>query len=209
PTITLREAINYDTAHGGGAIIFDNDVFNTPQTINLAFGQLELSHTETILGPAAGLTVSGGGLSRVFQVDAGVTAFLSGLTITGGSADNGGGLVNHGTLTLTNCTLSGNSASHSGGGLWNNGTLTLTNGTVSGNLAAGNTASTTTVSDTPSSLYVDNFDSASVNAAWKFVGGTWSQSGGLLRQTSTGNADPRKALLVDQTYPTDVQITAR
>ena len=85
------------------------------------------------------MTVSGGGLSRVFQVDAGVTASISGLTITGGKTDgNGGGLYNDGgndhadrlhrqrqlrlparrrrpvttaaTVTLTNCTVSGNSA---------------------------------------------------------------------------------------------------
>ena len=49
------------------------------QTITLTQGQLELSNTsgtETITGPAAGVTVSGGGLSRVFQVDSGVTADL-------------------------------------------------------------------------------------------------------------------------------------
>ena len=69
------------------------------------------------------MTVSGGGLSRVFQVDAGVTASISGLTITGGSAVttcNGGGVDNiDGTATLTNCTVSGNSAAASGGGLYN------------------------------------------------------------------------------------------
>ena len=36
-------------------------------------------------------------------------------------------------LTLTNCTVSGNSATGNGGGLFNNGTATLTNCTVSGN----------------------------------------------------------------------------
>ncbi len=64
-------------------------MFSTPQTITLTGSQLELSNTsgtQTITGPAAGVTVSGGGLSRVFQVDAGVTASISGLTITGGSA---------------------------------------------------------------------------------------------------------------------------
>ena len=42
-----------------------------------------------------------------------------------------------GTATLTNCTVSGNSAGISGGGLYNdgNGTTTLTNCTVSGNSA--------------------------------------------------------------------------
>ena len=41
-----------------------------------------------------------------------VTASISGLTITGGnvSVSNGGGLDNYGTTTLTNCTVSGNSA---------------------------------------------------------------------------------------------------
>ena len=49
----------------------------------------------------------------------------------------GGGLyeAGNGTATLTNCTVSGNSA-YSGGGLCNaNGTATLTNCTVSGNSA--------------------------------------------------------------------------
>ncbi|HEV3310540.1 MAG TPA: right-handed parallel beta-helix repeat-containing protein, partial [Chloroflexota bacterium] len=88
------------------------------------------------------MTISGGGLSRVFQVDAGVTASLSGLTITDGYAPPerytiaaGGGLLNYGTATLTDCTVSGNSAAN-GGGLWNGGTLTLINSTVSGNVAS-------------------------------------------------------------------------
>ena len=57
----------------------------------------------------------------------------------------GGGLSNvlAGTATLTNCTVSGNSASK-GGGVYNGvhdnrrTTLTMTNCTVSGNSAAGN-----------------------------------------------------------------------
>ena len=63
-------------------------MFSTPQTITLSGGQLELSDTggtQTITGPLAGVTISGGGMSRVFDVDRGVTASLSGLTISGGS----------------------------------------------------------------------------------------------------------------------------
>ncbi len=103
--------------------------------------QLELSNTlepETIAGPAAGVIVSGGGLSRVFQVDGGVTASISGMTITGGSAGgglSGGGLYNDGgTVTLTDCTLSGNSAGYGGGGLFSRfGTTTLTDCTITSN----------------------------------------------------------------------------
>ena len=81
------------------------------------------------------MTVSGGGLNRVVQVDSGVTATLSGLTITAGAgtADRGGGLLNFGNLTLMSCTVSGNTASTNGGGLANYGMATLQSSTVSGN----------------------------------------------------------------------------
>ena len=168
---TLRWAVGQaDSTPGANAIDFDSTVFNTPLTITLTGGQLELSNTsgtDTVTGPAAGVTVSGGGLSRVFQVDSGVTATISGLTITGGStAGNGGGVYNHGgtftlidgavtgnsadyggglgtsdygTSTLVNCTVTGNSSSENGGGLFNSyGTTTLSDCTVSGNYASAN-----------------------------------------------------------------------
>jgi predicted outer membrane repeat protein len=138
--LSLRLAVTFADLDGmASAITFDANVFATPQTITLTGGQLELSDTaglETITGPAAGVTVSGGGLSRVFQVDTGVSAAFSGLTITGGTSSSGGGVQNLGTLMLTNCTVSGNSASGGGGGLSSSGTLTLTNCTVSGNSAS-------------------------------------------------------------------------
>ena len=139
--LDLRGAVDLaDVLPGAHTITFDPTVFASAQTITLTSGQLELSNTsgtETITGPAAGVTVSGGGLSRVFQVDSGVTAILSGLTITGGSTTgNGGGLYNDGgTITLTDCTVSGNSAGD-GGGLFSSGTATLTNCTVTGNSAS-------------------------------------------------------------------------
>ena len=74
--LSLREAValrQHSTPSGISSITFDPTVFATPQTITLTGTQLELSNTsetETITGPAAGVTVSGGGLSRVFQVDA-------------------------------------------------------------------------------------------------------------------------------------------
>ena len=84
---------------GDDTIAFDKTVFNTPQTITLTrHGQLELSDTtgtETITGPAAGVTVSGGGRAGCSRSTADVTASISGLTITGGkTAGNGGGLFN-------------------------------------------------------------------------------------------------------------------
>src|SRR5262249_8980272 len=143
--LSLREAIAFANADAGATstITFDEHVFATPQTITLTNGQLGLSDTTgttAITGPAGGVTVDGGGLSRVFQVDGMVTASISGLTITGGRVAGygyGGGLLNYGTTTLTGCTVSGNNG-YLGGGLATGsfanpgGTLTLNNCTVSG-----------------------------------------------------------------------------
>jgi hypothetical protein len=140
--LSLRQAVNLaNVLTAAATITFDPAVFATAQTITLTIGQLGLANTsgtETIAGPAAGVIVSGGGASRVFQVDSGVTATLSGLTITAGSVSGypgGGGLYNAGTANLTNCTVSGNNSTFSGGGLDNGGTANLTNCTISGNSA--------------------------------------------------------------------------
>ncbi len=127
-----------DTNYQANTIVFEQSAFSTHHTISLGGSQLRLSDasgTQTITGPAAGVTISGGGESPVIQVGGGVTTTLSGLTLSGGSiAGDGGGLYNAGTATLTDCTISANSAEN-GGGLWNYGTATLDDCTISGNSA--------------------------------------------------------------------------
>ncbi len=129
-----------DVNPAGSRIEFDPTVFSSPQTIALA-NTLELSGTagpELIdgLGPAI-VTTSGDFAVQVFQVDSGVTATISGLTISGGStSDSGGGISNDGTLTVTDSTIAGNSALQ-GGGIFNNaGALTVTDSTIAGNSAS-------------------------------------------------------------------------
>jgi hypothetical protein len=137
---SLRAAINQANSSGGTATIIFSSLFHTAQTITLTGGLLDLTGTHgttTIQGPGAGLlSVSGNQASQVFQVEHGVTAWISGLTIIGGhSQKSRGGLVNYGTATLTDCTVSGNTAG-AGGGLMNFvGTTTLTDCTISGNTA--------------------------------------------------------------------------
>jgi hypothetical protein len=65
---------------------------------------------------------------------------ISSCTISGNTAPfYGGGIVNEGTLTITGSTISGNTAPLSGGGIKNEGTLTVTGGsTISGNTATEN-----------------------------------------------------------------------
>jgi hypothetical protein len=123
-TGSLRWAVNeVNQTPGANTINFDSTVFSTAKTITLTGSPLEPSiagGSETITGPAAGVTVSGGGVSQVFTVDHLVTASISGLTISDGHAPGsvagdfpsyGGGLSNDGgTLTLLDCTVSGSSA---------------------------------------------------------------------------------------------------
>ena len=68
------------------------------------------------------------------SLNSGGTLTLTNSTVSGNSARHrGGGVYNNGTATLTNSTVSGNDAYYGGGGVFNSGTLTLTNSTVSGN----------------------------------------------------------------------------
>jgi len=140
---SLREAIA--TACTNATITFNTaGVFATPQTITLSLGQLTLARNVTIDAPDPAtqhVTISGNNATRVFGLNAGKTATIRDLTITGGLGINGGGVYNdHGTLTLLNLTINGNTASF-GSGVYNDGAtsgsaaLTITNSTITGNTA--------------------------------------------------------------------------
>jgi hypothetical protein len=162
-------------ANAGDTITFATSL--NGQTITLTSGDLAINKSLTIQGPGAGqLAISGGNTSsvvflsntfRVFEVDGSTSnVTMSGLTITQGYPRSGtepyygGGILNHGTLTLNNCTLSANRggyggaiynesgamltvsgctlssnrADNFGGGIYNlGGTLTVVNSTLSGN----------------------------------------------------------------------------
>jgi predicted outer membrane repeat protein len=134
---SLRAAIEF--VEDGGTIVFDPSLAG--QTITLTSGPLGAltpdPRTLTISGPGANLlTISGNNASSVFQINWGWTMTISGVTIKEGSSSRGGGIYNLGNLDLTNSTVSGNSAQY-GGGIYvtGTGTVNLTNSTVSGNSA--------------------------------------------------------------------------
>jgi hypothetical protein len=123
-------------ANSGDKIVFAPSL--NGQTITLTSGELAISKNLTIQGPGAShLTISGDHLSRVFQVYGAQPVVLSGLTISNGVSHPGGGIINGGTLTVSQCTLSGNSTQGAGdgGGICNFGTLTVSQSTLNGNFA--------------------------------------------------------------------------
>ena len=143
---SLRDALLAANSIGSGNITFASapgQLFATPQTIALTNGTLSIPSNTTVTGATsgsgAGLTnlvaVSGAGSYTVFTVSSGVSAAaIGGLTITDGYATYGGGIYNNGALTISNSTLSGNTASSQGGGIYaNGGSLTVLDSTFSAN----------------------------------------------------------------------------
>ncbi|WP_395736869.1 beta strand repeat-containing protein [Prosthecobacter sp.] len=84
-----------------------------------------------------GLTLSGGGVTSIFTVSSGASLSLTGITLTGARGGPGAAIYNQGTVALTRCTLSGNSAGTNsfGGAVCSTGSLSLTQCTLSGNSA--------------------------------------------------------------------------
>jgi parallel beta-helix repeat protein len=104
-------------------------------------GDINVCGDLTILGADAGSTIiDANRIDRVFYIhpmSTVSTVAIAGVTIRNGAADEGGGIANGGTLTLTNVALLDNSAVGNGGGILNRHALTLVDSTVSHNTADG------------------------------------------------------------------------
>lgn len=122
----------------------DGDTINfaVSGTITLTSGGLPINKNIMISGPGADqLSVDGSQAIAVFGVFYGSAATISGLT----ARNAGSGVLNDGTVTVTNCVLRGNS----GAGLYNVGILTASNCVISNNSGDGlyNGHATLSVSD--------------------------------------------------------------
>ena len=140
---TLRWAVEAANSAAGPDTI-DFNLASLPGTITLTSGELAITDDLTITGPgASSLAISGNSTSRVFSISGGVTANISGLTMTAGNglassqAGFGGAILNLGTLTLTNSTVAQNNTNFGGGiSVSSTGSANLINTTLSGNSAA-------------------------------------------------------------------------
>src|SRR5262245_57127735 len=135
---SLREAIiQANAAPEHDTITFD--LGPGPHTINLASFAPAIRADLEIEGPGADLLSirqSANGFLRPFTISQEATVRLSGITITGCAE---GAIENAGTLTVNNCTISGNGLSYIdiyGAGIYNAGTLIVNDSTISGNSTA-------------------------------------------------------------------------
>jgi hypothetical protein len=97
--------------------------------VKIVGGVVALEHLHITGGGGEG--TSGGGLDNDTEGD----TSLIGCTVSGNAASYGGGINNVGTLRLTDCTVSRNTAEFGSGGIDNSGTLILTRTKISGNTA--------------------------------------------------------------------------
>ena len=134
---TLRAAIQTANSRSGTDGI--EIVLPAGSVINLSGALPNLTESVGMIGPGASMVTvrrSTGGSYRIFLVTTTGFASFSGLTISNGL----GGIsnVNAATVTVRDCTLSGNvAASGRGGGIFNNSTgrVNVINSTFSGNSA--------------------------------------------------------------------------
>jgi CSLREA domain-containing protein len=175
---SLRAAIA--SACAGATVTFAPSVVSP---INLTSDELVIQRPMTISGPGANLmtvrrSASASTSFSIFHVSAGGIVNISGLTITKGNPDHDGGGIyvdNGSTLSLTDCTVAGNSANTSGqlpghgGGIATGGigspAATIIRSTISGNSATADGGG----------IYVANLDvdtsTISGNTAARYGGG--------------------------------------
>tara|TARA_R110002111_G_scaffold247140_1_gene309996 strand:+ start:270 stop:17531 length:17262 start_codon:yes stop_codon:yes gene_type:complete len=205
---TLRAAIQEANALAGsniielaaGTYVLSIAGINEDQSLT---GDLDIRDNLTIRGQGVGVTIiDAGALDRIFQIFAGVTLNLENLTITNGKvtdSDDGAGIRNSGTTTLTNVEVTANHAEDSGGGINNSGLMIIVDSTISLNTAGGSGGgirNTGTLEVSRSTLYGNTtvrdggalFNAGAGNVTLSnstFSGNASTRSGGAIRNTAT------------------------
>jgi hypothetical protein len=178
----LRYCITQANANDGAA---DTITFSVTGAVNLTSALPELRTNMAIEGPGPSLlTVRRGSEDRyrIFNVPGSpnnnLAVSLSGLTIANGYAGvtdmwpaYGGGILNGGTLSVSNSVISGNQVEGHGGGIANVGAMTLHSVTVSNN--------TTSYSGDGGGIYNANL-SAGVQATLTISNSTISDNSALV-----------------------------
>lgn len=112
-------------------IVSGNTVINYSGGGIFNFQGAVLTITDSVISENTATVYNGGGICNEG------TLTVTNSTISGNTADNyGGGIINMGASTLTHVTLTDNQADFSGGGVSNFGTITLTDSIIDGNISS-------------------------------------------------------------------------
>jgi fibronectin-binding autotransporter adhesin len=138
---SLRGAVQDANANPGSTIVLAAQ--QTYLLTNVGAGELILTANTAITTSQAlcitnCIAVIAGGpgwATRLLKVVPGAAVSVDHVEFTGGNANNGGALLNSGTLTLTTSQIFSNTVGGWGGGILNYGTLTISNTVINGNKA--------------------------------------------------------------------------
>lgn len=214
---SLRAAVT--ASLNGDSIQFDSTL--SGQTITLFNGPMILDVRLAIDASTLpdGLTISGGGTTRIFQITTSGSISLRSLTLCGGRAPDGGSdplgngnrggdggaIHNSGELALSGCSLFDNAAGNgggnglaraggggSGGAIFNGRSLAMSNCTVGGNSAGSRGAGSTGFEGFGSAIY--NAGAASVSACTIAGNGTLDSAPAWVgRDARQGGVPPSSA----------------
>ncbi len=169
-------------------------------------GDIVINQSVRLIGAGDGLgagntVLDGSGGGPVVAISPGRTVDLQDLRIAGGGGANGGGInSNRATLTLTDCTVTGNTVSGSGGGIFNNGgTVVLNTSAVTGNdagVCGGGIYNQNNVGGAAATL-----DASSVTGN---TAGVANCGGGIFNETES-TVDLVNASSVDDNFANDVE----
>ena len=170
---------------GGGTV-----TFACSGTITLT-AEITIAVDTAIDGSGQNVAISGNHAVRVFIVNSGVALSLNEISITQGYFEGrGGGIRNHGTLSVSNSTFSGNSG-RTGGGILNDydSTVTVSNSTFVANSArsGGGISSYGTLTVDHSTF---SANTASNNGTGSGGGIASSGTGIVSNSTFSGNSSP-------------------
>jgi CSLREA domain-containing protein len=116
---SLRAAIQEADVHPGpDEVLVPNGTFTLtrispdPANDDITGGDVDITGEELVISGSGATVINANHIDRVFENTASDPVTISGLAITGGLADVGGGVLNEGDapLTLENVTISGNEA---------------------------------------------------------------------------------------------------
>jgi PKD repeat protein len=213
------------------AVTFSDTSTGSPTTWNWTFGDIGAGNTSALQNPSHTYTTGG-----IYSVNLTVTNAMGSSTlirtnyiaVVAPPAANFTGTPTRGPAPLV-VTFTDTSAGSPTSWQWNFGdiggsnTSTLQNpshtyttaGRYSVNLTATNAGGSNSTTKT-NYIYVpvcfaDNFDDGTIASAWSFINGTWTESGGVMSQTSNATGDPKKAIISNTglNFTSDLTITSK
>jgi hypothetical protein len=206
---SLRQAIaQANAAAGSDTIEFDTSsgspfADTTPDQISLTSGEIAITEALTIVGTGANLlTISGENTSRIFNISAGATTSVSGLTLANGvgslsgAVAGGGAILSAAALSIADSVFTNNQANFfgfaAGGAILSQGTLTIVDSTFSNNS-----------SDAEGGAIFHAASAVVTMSNSTFSGNISNNSGGALLLGGTATANLTNVTLTDNTADND------